>query len=136
MGDPGCNASGGYHSTSATQSTKFTNPDITDNPATDTDESQVGAAIDLNGYSGICRYNYAYFDNVQEEQTNSQLWMEFNGEINNQNFHVEFAYGKTDVPQYATSLLTHQIILTQLMYQIFLPGCKNFILRSLLSKPF
>ena len=103
LGDPGCNASGGYHSTSATQSTKFTNPDITDDPNTDTDESQVGAAIDLNGYSGICRYNYAYFDNVQEEQTNSQLWMEFNGEINNQNFHVEFAYGKTDVPQYATS---------------------------------
>ena len=65
--------------------------------------NQVGAAIDLNGYSGICRYNYAYFDNVQEEQTNTQLWMEFNGEINNQNFHVEFAYGKTDVPQYATS---------------------------------
>ena len=61
------------------------------------------SAIDLNGYSGLCRYNYAYFDNVQEEQKNSQLWMEFNGEINNQNFHVEFAYGKTDVPQYATS---------------------------------
>ena len=94
LGDPGCNTSGGYHSTAADQSLKFTNTST---------GAQVGSTIDLNGYSGICRYNYAYFDNVQEEQTNSQLWMEFNGEINNQNFHVEFAYGKTDVPQYATS---------------------------------
>ena len=105
LGDPGCNRSGGYHDTggAAKQSVKFTNPDITDDPATDTDESQVGAAISLGGFQGLCRYNYAYFDNVQEEQVNHQLWMEFNGEINNQNFHVEFAYGKTDVPQYATS---------------------------------
>jgi outer membrane receptor protein involved in Fe transport len=94
LGDPGCNRSGGYHDTSKTQELTFTNS---------TTDAQVGAAIDLNGYAGLCRYNYAYFDNVQEEQSNSQLWMEFNGEINNQNFHVEFAYGKTDVPQYATS---------------------------------
>lgn len=93
LGDPGCNASGGYHSTDANQDLDF----IT------TASGAVASTIDLNGYSGICRYNYAYFDNVQEEQTNSQLWMEFNGEINDQNFHVEFAYGKTDVPQYATS---------------------------------
>jgi len=95
LGDPGCNRSGGYHETgaAASQSLKFE----------DANGDQVGSAIDLNGYQGLCRYNYAYFDNVQEEQTNSQLWMEFNGEINDQNFHVEFAYGKTDVPQYATS---------------------------------
>ena len=93
IGDPGCNTSGGYHSTAAGQKIQFRNKV----------SNAVESEIDLNGYEGICRYNYAYFDNVQEEQTNSQLWMEFNGDINNQNFHVEFAYGKTDVPQYATS---------------------------------
>ena len=29
--------------------------------------------------------------------------MEFNGEINNNDFHVEFAYGNTNVPHYTTS---------------------------------
>ena len=33
-------------------------------------ESQVGNAINLGGFQGLCRYNYAYFDNVQEEQKN------------------------------------------------------------------
>ena len=106
LGDPGCNRSGGYHETgsAAKQNHVFTNPNVADNPlTTDVIENKVGDAINLSGFQGLCRYNYAYFDNVQEEQTNSQLWMEFNGEINNQNFHVEFAYGKTDVPQYATS---------------------------------
>ena len=95
LGDPGCNRSGGYHDTgaAAAQSLKFT----------DANGATVGTPIDLNGYQGLCRYNYAYFDNVQEEQKNNQLWMEFNGDINDHNFHVEFAYGKTDVPQYATS---------------------------------
>ena len=95
LGDPGCNRSGGYHDTgaAAAQSLKFT----------DASGATVGTPIDLNGYQGLCRYNYAYFDNVQEEQKNNQLWMEFNGDINDHNFHVEFAYGKTDVPQYATS---------------------------------
>ena len=106
LGDPGCNRSGGYHDTSkkSAQTLNFRNPNIGDSVLTpDVDESVVGTGIDLNGYAGLCRYNYAYFDNVQEEQTNSQLWMEFNGDINNNNFHVEFAYGKTNVPQYATS---------------------------------
>ena len=93
LGDPGCNASGGYHDIAKTQDLKFTT----------TSSGDVDATIDLGGFSGRCRYNYAYFDNVQEEQKNNQLWMEFNGEINNHNFHVEFAYGKTNVPQYATS---------------------------------
>ena len=106
LGDPGCNRSGGYHETgnATKQNHIFTSPNRADNPATkDVIDNQIGQAIDLGGFQGLCRYNYAYFDNVQEEQTNSQLWMEFNGEINNQNFHVEIAYGKTDVPQYATS---------------------------------
>jgi len=92
LGDPGCNASGGYHDFTKGQSADFTNSD-----------GDVVSSINLGGFQGRCRYNYAYFDNVQEEQKNNQLWMEFNGVINNQNFHVEFAYGKTDVPQYATS---------------------------------
>ena len=114
LGDPGCNRSGGYHDTggAAAQVHLFTDPSKENNPDTGTitdavagtvNEAQVGNAINLGGFQGLCRYNYAYFDNVQEEQKNQQLWMEFNGEINNQNFHVEFAYGKTDVPQYATS---------------------------------
>ena len=92
LGDPGCNASGGYHDFTKGQSADFTNSN-----------GDVVSSINLGGFQGRCRYNYAYFDNVQEEQKNNQLWMEFNGEINNHNFHVEFAYGKTDVPQYATS---------------------------------
>ena len=95
LGDPGCNAAGGYHQTGAdaAQVVKFK----------DADGNQVGSDFSLAGYQGLCRYNYAYFDNVQEKQENSQLWMEFNGDINDHNFHVEMVYGKTDVPHYATS---------------------------------
>ncbi len=96
LGDPGCNAAGGYHENGATaaQSIQFTDK---------TTKANVGSPVSLAGHQGLCRYNYAWFDNVQEEQKNSQLWMEFNGEVNDNNFHVEFMYGKTDVPQYATS---------------------------------
>ena len=32
--------------------------------------------------------------------------MEFNGDINGNDYHVEFAYGHTDVPNWATSFLS------------------------------
>ena len=83
ISDPGCNRAGGYQQLLS---------------------SPIGTAIAAHKeFGGICRYQYTYFDNVQEEQENSQLWMEFNGEINNHDFHVEFAYGNTNVPHYATS---------------------------------
>ena len=91
LGDPGCNAAGGYHTPESDQNFSYTH-------------SVNGAStINLLGHGGKCRFNYAYFDNVQERQTNSQLWMEFNGSVDEHDFHVEFAYGKTDVPRYATS---------------------------------
>lgn len=83
ISDPGCNRAGGYQQLLS---------------------SPIGTAIAAHKeFGGICRYQYTYFDNVQEEQENTQLWMEFNGEINNNDFHVEFAYGNTNVPHYATS---------------------------------
>ncbi len=92
--DPGCNAAGGYSQLlSLDQEVDHKNA-----------AGDVVSSTALNGYHGLCRYQYAYFDNVQEDQTNAQLWMEFNGDVNDEhNFHVEFAYGKTDVPNYATS---------------------------------
>ena len=30
--------------------------------------------------AGFCRFQYTYFDNVQEEQKTVSLWMEFNGD--------------------------------------------------------
>ncbi len=82
MGDPGCNRAGGYLQALGA----------------------LGSGEEAyKQFGGICRYQYTYFDNVQEEQENSQLWMEFNGSINDHDFHVEFAYGNTDVPNYATS---------------------------------
>jgi hypothetical protein len=62
----------------------------------------LGSGADAQ-YLGFCRYQYTYFDNVQEEQNNSQLWMEFNGDVDGHDWHVEFAYGQTDVPNWATS---------------------------------
>ena len=53
--------------------------------------------------AGFCRYQYTYFDNVQEEQENNQLWLELNGSINDNDYRVEFAYSTTEVPHYATS---------------------------------
>ena len=91
LGDPGCNAAGGYHTPEDDQNFSFSDNNGNTN------------SIDLLGHGGKCRFNYAYFDNVQERQTNSQLWMEFNGSVDEHDFHVEFAYGKTDVPRYATS---------------------------------
>ena len=53
--------------------------------------------------AGFCQYQYTYFDNLQEEQENTQLWMEANGDLNGHDYHVEFLYGHTDVPNWATS---------------------------------
>ena len=93
LGDPGCNAAGGY--------AQFLSLDQEVDHKDD--NGNVTSSTDMGGYHTLCRYQYAYFDNVQEEQTNSQLWMEFNGDVNGNDFHVEFAYGKTNVPNYATS---------------------------------
>ena len=94
VGDPGCNASGGYAQLLSLDST-VDHKDAAGNVVNTTN---------MGGYHTLCRYQYAYFDNVQEEQTNSQLWMEFNGDVNGEHdFHVEFSYGKTNVPNYATS---------------------------------
>ena len=94
LGDPGCNAAGGYAQMLSTDG-KIDHKDAQGNVTSETN---------TNGYHTLCRYQYAYFDNVQEEQTNSQLWMEFNGDVNGEHdFHVEFSYGKTNVPNYATS---------------------------------
>jgi outer membrane receptor protein involved in Fe transport len=84
LADPGCNDAGGLFTSHG--STKW---------GTDV---ATGAE-----YGGFCRYQYSYFDNVQEEQKNSQLWMEFNGDIDGHDYHIELAYGKTDVPNWATS---------------------------------
>ena len=66
LGDPGCNAAGGYRPLAADQDETYT------------DGQGQDVTVDLLGYRGRCLFNYAYFDNVQERQTNSQLWMEFN----------------------------------------------------------
>ena len=60
LADPGCNNAGGLNTPLG------------------------GLGTNVAGHAaltGICRYQYTYFDNVQEEQNNSQLWMEFNGAI-------------------------------------------------------
>ena len=80
--DPGCNNGGGLNTSMAAL-------------------GEEGWAD--NQYLGFCRYQYTYFDNVQEEQNNSQLWMEFNGDVDGHDWHVEFSYGHTDVPNWATS---------------------------------
>ncbi len=84
LSDPGCNAAGGL------------------NTPLGAVPGSTSIANDV-GLTGFCRYQYTYFDNVQEEQNNSQLWMEFNGAIDEHDWHVEFAYGHTDVPNWATS---------------------------------
>jgi outer membrane receptor protein involved in Fe transport len=82
LSDPGCNNAGG----------------------TNTALGGFGTSVAADAaLAGICRYQYSYFDNVQEEQENTQLWMEANGDINGHDFHVEFLYGNTDVPHWATS---------------------------------
>tara|TARA_B100000035_G_scaffold151437_1_gene129040 strand:+ start:122 stop:3214 length:3093 start_codon:yes stop_codon:yes gene_type:complete len=87
LADPGCNNAGGFNTSLAAVAGGVLG-------------SQVATGRE---YGGICRYQYTYFDNVQEEQENTQLWMEFNGDVDGHDFHVEFAYGKTDVPNWATS---------------------------------
>jgi iron complex outermembrane receptor protein len=84
LSDPGCNNAGGLNTSFAL----------------------LPGATKVNGdeaLTGFCRYQYTYFDNVQEEQNNTQLWMEFNGAIDAHDWHVEFSYGHTDVPNWATS---------------------------------
>ena len=82
LSDPGCNNAGGFN----------------------TALGALGTSVEADeDYGGLCRFQYTYFDNVQEDQENSQLWMEFNGDANGNDWHFEFAYGKTDVPNWATS---------------------------------
>ena len=81
LADPGCNDAGAY----------FQNITVYTKVAADASAA------------GFCRYQYSYFDNVQEEQENTQLWMEANGDINGHDYHAEFLYGNTDVPHWATS---------------------------------
>jgi len=87
VSDPGCNAAGGLQ-------TAVTAPSGA--PITSTTSQ-------FRSLDGWCRYQYTYFDNVQEDQENTQLWMELNGDVDGHDYHVEFAYGKTDVPHWATS---------------------------------
>ncbi len=82
LADPGCNAAGGTFTALGAYGTDV--------------EADVALA-------GFCRYQYTYFDNVQEEQENNQLWLELNGSINDNDYRVEFAYSTTEVPHYATS---------------------------------
>jgi len=82
LSDPGCNAAGGLNTPLGAYGT------------------QVAADAALGGF---CRFQYTYFDNVQEDQDNSQLWMEFNGNADGNDWHFEFAYGETNVPNWATS---------------------------------
>ena len=84
LSDPGCNNAGGFNTSFAAL------PGAT-------------SVAGDEALTGFCRYQYTYFDNVQEEQNNSQLWMEFNGAIDDHDWHVELAYGHTDVPNWATS---------------------------------
>ena len=54
LSDPGCNNAGGLN----------------------TGFGQGGTNVTGDGaLTGFCRYQYTYFDNVQEEQDNSQLWI-------------------------------------------------------------
>jgi outer membrane receptor protein involved in Fe transport len=87
LSDPGCNAAGGLQTAVVAPS---------GDPITST-------LLQHRSLDGFCRYQYTYFDNVQEDQENAQLWMEFNGDVDGHDYHVEFAYGMTDVPHYATS---------------------------------
>ena len=82
LSDPGCNNAGGLNTPLGAFGTQV----------------EADAAL-----GGLCRFQYTYFDNVQEDQENSQLWMEFNGNADGNDWHFEFAYGKTDVPNWATS---------------------------------
>ena len=74
LSDPGCNAAGGTNTPLGAYGT------------------QVTADVALGGF---CRYQYTYFDNVQEEQENGQIWLELNGTINDNDYHVELAYSYT-----------------------------------------
>ena len=67
LADPGCNAAGGTMTALGAYGT-----DVEDDVA----------------LAGFCRYQYTYFDNVQEEQENNQLWLELNGAINDNDYRV------------------------------------------------
>ena len=54
-------------------------------------------------YGFICGYQYAWFDNVQEDEEHGSLFFETEGIVNDQNISFEVFYGQTDVPNWATS---------------------------------
>ena len=52
----------------------------------------------------LCTYNYAYFDNLIEEETRTNLYGELTHEFDdNMEFSLEFLYAKNEVPEWHTS---------------------------------
>ena len=73
---------------------------LIDGPQPDPGCQQVGAVV----FGGVCNFNYTFFDNIVEEQTQWQIFSEYNGTLwNGFTTHAEFLIADTIVPEQATS---------------------------------
>ena len=69
-------------------------------PQPDPGCEQVGAVI----FRGVCNFNYTFFDNVVEEQTQWQIFSEYNDILmGGLTTHLEVLIADIDVPEQATS---------------------------------
>ena len=88
-----------------------------------------GTDIDTGAeFGGFCRYQYTYFDNVQEEQKNSQLWMEFNGDIDGHDYHVELL---TDTLMFLIGQPPSYLLIIQVQTYARFFTCNGFSLCSI-----
>ena len=69
------------------------------------------------GPDNQCRFQFTQFDNLVEKEERFQVFSEYNRETSLGDLHLEFLYGKTDVPEWKTSpsyppqVLTSQVVL-------------------------
>ena len=52
---------------------------------------------------GSCRFRFTTFDNLKEDETLQQIFVEYNAEIGGGSFHFDFLSSETDVPSWKTS---------------------------------
>lgn len=59
----------------------------------------------LGGIDGgvLCRFQFTQFDNLVEEEERLQLFSEFNYQFGDTDFHLEFLFANTEVPEWKTS---------------------------------
>lgn len=79
------------------------------------------------GPDNLCRFQFLQFDNLVEKEERFQIFSEYNRTTSFGDLHLEFLYGKTDVPEWKTSpSYPPQVLINQVVLPSH-PGWQQYI---------